>query len=132
MALSDQHITQAVLQKFPGVKFIYRFGSYGSKHQTTESDLDLAIYPGSELSDLERLEAQMALGADLGIDVDLINLASCSTIIAAQVVNNGECIYTANQEFSDLYAIRAITMALDLQYKLKGYLEDAKKRGSIY
>ena len=132
MRLPDNDIKVAVLTHFPDAKFIYRFGSYGTEYQSAESDLDLAVYPEGELSEVNRIEAQLSLGADLNIDVDLVNLSDCSTVIAAQVVNTGECLYTANAEFSDLYAVRAITMALDLQYKLKGYFEDMEKRGSVF
>lgn len=71
----DQVIVDHLRQAVAGVIAVYRFGSTARGTAAATSDTDIALLARSRLTAAQRFEAQEALAAKLGCDVDLVDLA---------------------------------------------------------
>lgn len=82
---------------------VYLFGSYGTKYQTQNSDIDLAILFREDLS----LMDDMQIGAELELilspeEVDVTNLNKAGVVLQHRILSQGikiyerEPIFTAN------------------------------------
>ena len=90
--------TADFLKKEANVKLAYIFGSYGTKYQNTDSDLDLAVL----FDDPPDMSEQMELAALLELklrkyDIDLINLNNVKLAFKYEVVRSGELIYSRDE-----------------------------------
>lgn len=86
------------LKKEANIKLAYIFGSYGTKYQNTDSDLDLAVL----FDDPPDMSEQMELAALLEVklrkyDIDLINLNNVKLAFKYEVVTSGELIYSRDE-----------------------------------
>ena len=70
----------------PGLAAVYVFGSAARGDARADSDLDLAIVVDGPLAPGLREEARLAVEDGLGIDVDLVDLATASPILGRQVL----------------------------------------------
>lgn len=91
MRLPD-HIRSAVIEGLRSLspKAVYLFGSYGTPRQHPASDLDLAVLPAVPLDPVSRFRLANHLSTNLGIEVDLLDLSSSSTVMAKEVLRTGE------------------------------------------
>ena len=94
LASIDQPSQKAVLttiqQAVPDLIAVYQFGSTVQGGEHAESDLGLALLARSALPNLDRWTLQEDLAAELGRDVDLIDLRAASTVMQAQVLGKGD------------------------------------------
>ncbi len=109
----------ALLDERFGLDALFVFGSEAAGRQHRGSDLDLAALLRSRPDALELLDAQTALEAIAGRDVDLADLAAASPILARQVLRNGRCVFgsdapalarfeaTLPSRYEDLKRVRA-------------------------
>ena len=74
---------------FPELIGAWMFGSAVTGRLRADSDIDLAVWCGRPMDGVRRFEAQRGLGVILDRDVDLVDLASVSTLLAKEVVSNG-------------------------------------------
>jgi predicted nucleotidyltransferase len=109
----------ALLEERFGLDALFVFGSEvtGARHRG--SDLDLAALLRRRPDALELLDAQTSLEQIAGKDVDLIDLASASPILARQVLRDGRCVFgseapelarfeaTLLSRYADLKRVRA-------------------------
>jgi predicted nucleotidyltransferase len=104
MRLPD-HIRIAVIEQLRSLspKAVYLFGSYGTARQHPASDLDLAVLPATPLDPVSRFQLANHLSTLLGIEVDLLDLSTSSTVMAKEVLRTGERLIaddlTAAREF---------------------------------
>jgi predicted nucleotidyltransferase len=84
-------------EEFPEILAVYRFGSFGTEYERPDSDLDLAVYAGSPLPAVKLWRMARELGAEMGRDVDIVDLAAASTVMRARVIHEGECVYRADE-----------------------------------
>ena len=110
----------------------YRFGSYGTKYERPDSDLDLAVYAGTPLSAPVLWRMAQELAASIGRDVDLVDLASASTVMRAQVVHNGVRIYCADMLVCETFEDYVYSSYARLNEERRGILEDIQRRGNVY
>ena len=86
------------LKKEVNVKLAYIFGSYGTKYQKTDSDLDLAVLFDNPPGMLEQMELAARLELELGkYDIYLINLNNVKLAFKYEVVTGGELIYSRDE-----------------------------------
>ena len=106
MRLPD-NIRAAVIEQLRSLspKAVYLFGSYGTPREHPASDLDLAVLPATPLDPVSRFQLANQLSTLLGIEVDLLDLSTSSTVMAKEVLRTGERL-TAN----DLTAAREFEM----------------------
>ncbi len=89
MSMSKDAIVHQIQQAFPECKIVYLFGSHASGHQHSESDLDIAIWCGKSIDNVQRWKVAQAIAAQAGCDVDLVDLADCSMILKHEILNKG-------------------------------------------
>jgi predicted nucleotidyltransferase len=86
-------IVEHVRRALDGVVAVYRFGSTARGTATDASDTDVAILARARVKPERRFEVQESLAAQLGCDVDFVDLASASTVMAMQVIADGQLLY---------------------------------------
>lgn len=86
-------------------KAIYLFGSYGTERQHPGSDIDLAILAAAPLDPLTLFQLSNELATRLHREVDLLDLARASTVMAKEVLRTGERLLAV-----DLHATRDFEM----------------------
>ena len=128
---ADQLI-KALLEAVPDCRAIYRFGSWGSEDERSDSDIDLAILPRSPLDPVRRWDLAQRLASLAGRDVDLVDLLTASTVMRMQVVGHGERLY-----FSDFFAVEQFDDSVFSAYarlneERKYILSDIHQRGSVF
>lgn len=86
------------LKREENVKLAYIFGSYGTKYQNADSDLDLAVFFDDPPEMLEQMELAARLELELEkYDIDLINLNNVELAFKYEVVRSGELIYSRDE-----------------------------------
>jgi predicted nucleotidyltransferase len=116
----------------PDVVAIYRFGTHGSAFERSGSDVDLAVLGRSPLDAARIWEAAQSLARALGREVDLVNLATASTVLKAQVVTAGERLFCSDSACCDAYEDYILSAYARLNEERKGILTDVRARGSVY
>lgn len=111
---------------------VYVFGSaaQGTAHRT--SDLDIGVLAPRRLSPTERFDLQECLAGRLGLDVDLVDLAAATPVMAVQVVARGHLLYdgapVARGAFEDL----TLSTYARLNEERRGILERIAAEGTVY
>lgn len=104
--IDDDAIADFVEAEFPGVAAVYRFGSTVRDEDRPGSDIDIAFLPARPVDPVRRFEAQERLAARARRDVDLVDLASASTVLRMQVISRGVAIRVPDEgrrgQFEDL------------------------------
>lgn len=136
MRYQAEHKVSALVGKlreeFPGLISAYRFGSFGTRYERTTSDLDLAVYAGPPLPAVKLWRAAQELAADIGRDVDLVDLASASTVMRAQVIHGGERVYCADEVACETFEDYVYSSYARLNEERREILHDVTRRGSVY
>lgn len=82
-----------LLEERFGLDSLFIFGSEVSGARHRDSDLDLAALLRQRPDALALLDAQTALEEIAGQDVDLVDLAAATPILARQVLQGGRCVF---------------------------------------
>jgi predicted nucleotidyltransferase len=98
-----------------GVDALWLFGSRAQGAVRGDSDLDLAGLFRHPPSQLELWEAQAELGAEFGVEVDLIDLDCASPILAMQVLKHGRLLLDRDPRRRTSFFARTISMYEDLK-----------------
>ena len=121
-----------LLDRVPGARALYLFGSRAEGAARPDSDLDLAVLPPRPLDPVERFDAQEALAAALGVDVDLVDLLSASTVMRAEVLRSGRVIYDADPTARAFWEVWTMSAYALLNEERVGILNDVRVRGSVH
>lgn len=119
-------------EKFPQLLAVYCFGSFGTEYERLASDLDLAVYARRPLPAVQLWRTAQDLASDVGRDVDLVDLASASAVMRAQVVHGGERIYCADEVACETFEDYVYSSYARLNEERRGILEDVLRRGNIH
>lgn len=129
-------VVDAVCSAFPDAEAIYRFGSWGTIHESEESDLDLAVLlPWQQASQVD-LWHWAGLGGEVGAiaqndKVDLINLREVDVLFQFEILRTGEVIYCAHKEARLNFEVLTVSKYQELMSWRKG-LEEAALSGELY
>jgi uncharacterized protein len=115
MALEDQ-IEQA-LNAAPSltgrtVQGAWIFGSRGAGTHVASSDLDLALLCDPPLG-LDRVALADTLAARLGVDVDVVDMATADPILAWEVITSGRLLFVREPATLQAFMRRARFRAED-------------------
>ena len=121
-----------LLEELPGVLAIYVFGSYSSKVQNENSDLDLAVLCDEKLDKEKLWNISQKIASFINIDVDLIDLLNASTVFAFQIITKSKIIYCLDEKKKKSFENKIYSMYLRLNDTRKGIIENIKKRKGIY
>jgi len=85
---------EKILQAFPEVLAIYVFGSFGTKYERPDSDVDLAILPELAVDVVTLWNLAQEISVKIKKDVDLIDLKNASTVFRHIIISSGYRFYT--------------------------------------
>lgn len=111
---------------------IYAFGSAAHGVEHAASDLDIGVLARRRLDAVERFEIQERLAAVAGRDVDLVDLASVTPVMAVQVVAHGRLICSVDDDARGRFEDRVLGAYARLNEERRGILERIAEEGTIY
>jgi len=114
MSPTESHILEYCLKRLSGLRLLYLFGSQASGDAHPDSDWDIAFLADGDLDNVRRWHIAEELAAELGQDVDLVDLKEASTVLKMQVVMNGRLLFGESLEV-DLFEASAMTQYGHLQ-----------------
>jgi predicted nucleotidyltransferase len=111
---------------------VYLFGSsaQGTEHAT--SDVDLAVWAEAPLSAPLRFGLAEACSRRLHREVDLVDLASASTVLAAQVVGGGELVFARDPVAVAEFEVTVLAKYCHLNEERRELIADIQRRGAIH
>lgn len=83
-----------IVSAFPEVLAIYVFGSFGTKYERADSDVDLAILTEAAIDPVVLWDLAQKIAIDIDRDVDLIDMKNASTIFRYVIISSGTRFYT--------------------------------------
>jgi predicted nucleotidyltransferase len=125
-------IREMVQEAVPGVISIYLFGSTVQGGEHDASDLDLAVLAQSPLDNLDRWTLQEDLAAEIGRNVDLVDLRSASTVMRAQVLRSGSVLAERDRTARQQFEMQTCSAYALLNEERAGILKDVQARGRVY
>lgn len=128
----EQAITNILKQRIEGIICIYLFGSFSEGICGNDSDIDIAVLAKGEWDNIKRWEITGILSGELNKDVDLINLKSASTVMKAQILAKGKCIYEPDKIKKDFFEMYSLSDYARLNEERKEIIERIKKEGRVY
>jgi predicted nucleotidyltransferase len=117
---------------FDDLVAVYRFGSTAQGTATSASDADIAVLTRARIAPERRFDAQEALAAEIGRDVDLVDLASASPVMAIQVITRGGVIYDGDSDARGRFEDRTFGAYARLNEERRGILERVRSEGTVY
>jgi predicted nucleotidyltransferase len=125
---TEKKIKKFLKMKIPGLLGIYIFGSFADNRLTPESDIDIAFLTWEKILAVEKWKIQEELASLLDIDIDLVDLKDASVVLRAEVIENGERIYTENEYECDNFEVTTYSMYADLNETRKDILNEYKEK----
>ena len=116
----------------PGLLAVYHFGSGRNGTAGPESDIDLAVLAGAPLDVVGLWELAQRLAAEVGRDVDLIDLRRASTVLRHQVLMTGERVWCADPVGCDRWETAMLSMYLRFNEERAEILEAIRERGTVF
>ena len=128
----DRIIVDALRSALSDLVAVYRFGSsaHGTAHRA--SDTDVAVLARDRLSATVRFDLQEQLASHLGHDVDLVDLAATSPVMAIQVVARGRFLYYGDPDVRGGFEDRTFGVYARLNEERSGILERIGAEGTVY
>ena len=114
MSPTESHILEYCLKRLSGLRLLYLFGSQASGDARPDSDWDIAFLADGDLDNVSRWHIAEELAAELGQDVDLVDLKEASTVLKMQIVQNGRLLY-GDSLGADLFEASTMTQYGHLQ-----------------
>ena len=128
----QNRLLEVLIQAIPDCQSIYRFGSWGTDFERSDSDIDLAFLPQTPLDSVYRWELAQKLASIARRDVDLVDLLRASTVFRLQVVTTGLRLYAADINKSEWFEDTVFSSYARLNEERRGILDDVRQRGNVY
>ena len=128
----DQVIVAQLRRAFEHIVAVYRFGSTAHGSATARSDVDIALLTTTRIDPGHRFDIQERLASEIGADVDLIDLARASPVMAIQAITTGQLIYDGDPEARGLFEDRTFGAYARLNEERRGILERIAAEGTVY
>ncbi|MEO8680055.1 MAG: nucleotidyltransferase domain-containing protein [Vicinamibacterales bacterium] len=129
---TDRLIVDELRQALDDVVAVYRFGSTAQETTHRGSDTDLAVLIRQRLSPEARFDIQERIAAHLGHDVDLVDLAAATPVMAIQIVAGGRLLYDGDSAARGLFEDRVFGAYARLNEERRGILERVAAEGTVY
>ena len=120
-----------LVSELPEALAFYHFGSTATKSANAASDVDLAVLCERPLDPIRLFEARERCARVLSRDVDLVELLTCSTVFAKQVVSEGTLVRAIDAYAAAAFETRTYSAYASLNEERREILEDIKRRGRI-
>jgi uncharacterized protein len=132
MAMNDSSLIAYIRKAVPNLTALYRFGSTERGTARPDSDVDLAILSSKALSELDRFELAEELAIQLHRDVDLLDLRSASTVMRMQVLSNGTCLTTKDEQARREFEMYAYSDYARLNEERREIVKGISQSGRVY
>ena len=129
---NHNRIIKTILHRLPDVQAVYRFGSWETQYERSDSDIDLAILPIAPRSSMERWELAQELASALNRDVDLVDLLQASTVMRAQVIAHGDRLYCCDETVCATFEVYVFSAYARLNEERSAILDRIHHRGRVY
>lgn len=111
---------------------IVLFGSYARGTQNSESDIDIAIKPNTNISKKQIFYLSQELEEKIKTEVDLINLDDINDSFRYEILINGKTIFCRDELKFELYKLDMYREYLELNESRQMIIDRIKKGDSIY
>ncbi|MEE4384359.1 MAG: nucleotidyltransferase domain-containing protein [Pseudomonadales bacterium] len=125
-------VVEILRTQLPDLEFAYLFGSAARGDATRSSDVDIAVRAGHRIDAVTRFRLQEAIAARLGCDVDLIDLASASTVLRVQVLSDGRVFFERHPIERERFEMNVLSAYARLNEERRDILEDVRHRGTVH
>ncbi len=129
-------IVQTIVARHPDVQAIYLFGSWGTKDEWPDSDVDIAMLlppdKAKTLGALDLVKTQSELASLLHKPVDLLNLRQISTVFQKEVVMADRRIFTANEYAAEEFEMLTLSFYQKLNEERAEILSEGLRSGRFY
>jgi predicted nucleotidyltransferase len=119
-------------QFFDDLIAVYRFGSTAQGTATPASDADIAVLTRTPVAPERRFDVQESLAAEIGRDVDLVDLARASPVLAIQVIAGGDLLYDGDSDARGRFEDLTFGSYARLNEERRGILERVAAEGTVY
>lgn len=111
---------------------VYLFGSTAKNKQRPNSDIDIAVLFGDDLSELDRFDRKLNIASELedllGSPVDIVDLRTSDPYFIHQIMLNKELIYDMNTNARVAFEVEARREYFDRIPFYELYHKQAMKR----
>ena len=123
---TDEHVplaaaSELLASRLNTLEVVIVFGSYADGSASESSDLDIAILTNRPIDPVSRWDLQNELAQLVGMDVDLVDLRTASTVLKMQIADKGRLIWGGEDSF-EKFAVNTMTMYQHLQQERKEIL----------
>jgi predicted nucleotidyltransferase len=135
-AMIDSRIVPIVQRFYPDMETLYLFGSYGTGHETGESDIDLALLlpplSAKKEGSLVMKDCWFSLYKTLSRQVDMINLRLVDTLFQNEIVQSGRLLFCADEVSRLSFEMMALSLYQKLQDERRGIVERIMQSKRVY
>ncbi|KAA0955963.1 nucleotidyltransferase domain-containing protein [Sporosarcina sp. ANT_H38] len=121
-----------VLNEHVDPSFILLFGSYVKGLAREDSDIDIAYFSETTLTNYERFLVAGDLAEKCQIDVDLVDIKQVDTVFAVQIFSTGVLMDCADENEYIKQRMKAYSMYVTLNEQRIEILQGIEERGSIF
>jgi predicted nucleotidyltransferase len=130
-SIPEQGIIAALQAQLPTLLAVYLFGSHAQGTAGPTSDLDLAVLVEGKLDPLRAWELAQELAAQVGCEVDLLDLRAASTVMQYQVITTGMRLWAKDAQAA-LFESAILSEKTALDTARADLLLDIQREGSVY
>lgn|SRR5450432_3495155 len=123
---------QIIVREVEGLEALYLFGSEARGDGLADSDIDLAFLAAAPLLPVARWTLQERVAAELGRDVDLVDLRSASAVMRVEVLRDAKLLVDTAPLARETFEAFALSDYARLQEERRGILDDIERRGRVY
>jgi predicted nucleotidyltransferase len=123
---------EVLRRELPGLAATYLFGSAADGLERADSDIDLAVYAGRAIDRRKLLDVQEMLAKLLLREVDLVDLATASTILQVQAIGEGRVVDAPDADRAAFFEVRVMRDYQVLKARRAELEADAVRRGRVY
>lgn len=116
----------------PDLVAVWLFGSEAAGSSRSDSDVDIAVLAARPIASEALYRLKNRLEAELRRDVDLIDLATASTVLTKEVLTGGRRLLVCDPTRADLFEIMTMREYEDLKYRRAGIEADIAARGRVF
>lgn len=127
-------IRRLACSRLTGIQALYLFGSWGSEHQTTSSDIDIALLLTPQESKRFTANINMQLSIEIAEiaaveRADVIDLRTADCILQTQVISYGQRFFTSDENAALNFEGLALSSYQKLQQERADIIKDGLASG---
>lgn len=129
-------IVEVVCRHHPDVQAVYLFGTYCTRDEGPDSDVDIALLLPVPSSKKARSLAMGAcwgeLASVLGKDVDLVNLRRVDTVFQNEILNTARELFVGNRNAADEFSLLVMSLYQKLTEERAEIVQEIMRTGRVY